>query len=243
MCTGIEIAALAAAAALSAGGAAVSQHEATSNANNVAMARNRALQATLDRTRGMSKDSRAVFDKRAEEIAPAKLAKTQEDVTANRTAGLTDAVDKATPADVPLAGSAPAVVKSEVASRMKDAMESGINRAKALGKLGGYGDLWSQEGFANQDASRNIDVQQNLISGQMSMLPYQQQLAELRATRAPSLWGPVLQGAGSVIGSAAGAGMLPGGSVAKAGAGGLGLLDWSKLPVGGTLVGSPFGAG
>jgi hypothetical protein len=207
MCTGLEIAALASVAgsALAAGGGIMQANEASENQARIADARNRELQATLQRTKKLSKESRDIYKTREQQIEPEKAAQNQADATADRTATLEGAIPESAPEEVPLSGSAPTVVKSEIAKKMLAATGEAKEQARALGKVGGYGDNWFQQGLYTNDADRRLGIPQNFISQEMALLPQYQDYAEYSAYKPSSGFGEIMQGAGNLIASAGGA--------------------------------------
>jgi hypothetical protein len=206
MCTGIEIALLAGAAALSAGGAYVSSNESSKNQQRIVDARNRELQANMRMNRKLNKESRGLFNERVDDAGGALPR--QEELTADRTAGNVAAVDTAAPEAAPLSGSAPDVVKSDVAKQMLGATTAAKESAKAQGKLGGFGDLWIDQDIANADTSRRMAIPANFVQGNLTMLPHLQDYASTAAYRPSSGIGEAMMGAGSVMGMAAGSGKL-----------------------------------
>lgn len=208
MCTGVELAVLAAAAAASAGGAYIQNQESSDNNARIAQARNKELRDTLARNQEISDRSRDIFKLRQEEVAPEATKQRQEELTTDRTDKLTDVVTGENPENVPIKGSAPQVVKSEIAKKFLAASDKAKANAKALGTLGGYGDLWLDQGLKDTDAGLGIGVQQNLIKGNMGILPYSQDFAGYQAYRPSSGIGEMMQAAGSVLGGAAGSGAV-----------------------------------
>jgi hypothetical protein len=180
-------------------------------AEDQAAARNRELMKTLEKNDAIAAQSREVFDKRRGEIQPDQMGQAQEEATASRTGVLEQAVAAAPPGEVPLSGSAPDVVQSEVAKKMQTAVSQGKDQARALGKAGGYGDTWFGQGIANQETGRNLDVNNNFASGNMAILPYLQDFAEIEATKPISPIGGVLSGFGGALGSFMGGGPTIGG--------------------------------
>lgn len=207
MCTGLEIAAIASVlgSAAAAGGTYISQQETNKNAQAAADARNRELQATLKSTNKQSDIARNIYQQREDQIQPAVMDKSQEDATASRTATLEGAIPASAPEAVPLSGSAPAVVKSEVAQKLLDATGEAKTQARSLGKLGGYGDMWFNEGLKSNNTDRNLSIPQNFISNEMALLPFSQDFAEYGAYRPSTGIGEIMAGAGNVIGAAGGA--------------------------------------
>lgn len=229
MCTGLEIAALLGSAVLSAGGTAYAQNEASSNAAAEAAARNRELNLTLDRNDKLADEARKTYDTREEEIQPKNLRKDQAEATADRTQTLESAVAPAEPGSIALSGSAPEVVRTEIAKRMGGTMREGIDSAKRLGKLGGYTDSLFNQDVANNAAGRDIGVTQNAVAGNMALLPYAQDFAGYQARKPSSGIGEVVAAGGQALGAAAGSGALaPGGRTAS-------YLSQFKMPRAGVV--------
>ena len=179
----------------------------------MAEARNERLNNTLMKNDALAKQSRDTFNERAQKITQDQMQQTQQEATDTRQQDLEAAVaETPSPAeDVALSGSAPKVVQSELAKRMGEALDKSKDQAKKLGKLGGYGDSWLEQGFNDVNAGRNIAQDANFASGNMAIMPYQQDIAEMRASKPISPIGGLLQGFGSMMGSYAGGG----GSVPK----------------------------
>lgn len=210
MCTGMELALLAAGTALSGGGAYLSNKEANENAAAMTRARNDELALTLAKNRELADRSRKVYDERMADSTAERFGERQEDLTDRRTDTLTSAVQGVDADSVPISGSAPTVVKSEIAKKLLGATKSAKESAKALGTLGGYGDLWFDQGLQDASAGRDIGVLSNFQQGNMGILPYSQDFAQYAAYRPSSGLGDMMQAAGSVIGGYAGSGKLAG---------------------------------
>lgn len=209
MCTGLEIAGLVGGLASTAGGL-VTANEQQKNAERQAEARNNELKRTLLKNDDLAKQSRETFNERAEKLKGDQMAEDQQAATEKRTDTLEQAVEQTpvSPDDVSLSGSAPTVVKSELAKRMGDALAGSKAQAQAQAKLGGYGDSWMNQGFADVEAGRDLNQQANFASGNMSILPYQQDIAEMRATKPISPIGGLMQGLGGMLTSFGGSGGL-----------------------------------
>jgi hypothetical protein len=210
MCTGLEpavIAALVSAAgsAVAAGGTMYASNEASKNAERAAAARNKVMDDTLKRTSDLAKDSRDIYKQREAQIAPEAAAASAEDATAARTATLEGAIPDSAPEAVPISGSAPTVVKSEIAQKLLDATGEAKSQARALGKVGGYGDAWFNQGLESGNTERNMSIPQNFIQGELGLMPYSQDFAEYRAYKPSSGIGEIMTGAGNVLASAGGA--------------------------------------
>lgn len=202
----MEIAALIGTAASTVGGF-ITQQEQQANIQRQADARNERLNQTMLKNDALAKQSRAEFDARQQKATGDAIEQDRADKTAERTQALTDAVDS-TPAaaDISLSGSAPTVVKSELAKRMATALGQATDSAKAQAKLGGYGDSWLGQGFQDVAAGRNIGQNANFAAGNMAILPYQQDIAEQHATKPISPIGGLLSGFGSMLSSYGGSG-------------------------------------
>ncbi len=192
---------------LSVGGTAMTAAAQQKQAEAAAEARNNVLRQTLLKNDKIASDSRNLFDKRRAEVEPEPMQAAQEEATADRTATLEASVQQA-PEEMSLSGSAPQVVQSELAKRMMSAVEKGKSEAQALGKVGGYGDTWFNQGIANTSTGRDLGVNQNFASGNMALLPYGQDLAEQAAYKPISPFGSILSGLGSAFGSASGGGFF-----------------------------------
>lgn len=131
--------------------------------------------------------------------------------TAQTDRGNTAAGNITTPAgagenDIPLTPGAPKAVKSEIAKRMLGVYDNAVARAKALGRFGGYGDVWFNNRMGNEEAGRNIGFTNNLAEGQKALIVPEQQAAINGAGNNDALLGSILTGAGSVLGGYAGQG-------------------------------------
>lgn len=196
---------LAASAALAAGGAAVTSHENRKNAEGIAAARSRVLKDSIGRQRKYGEEARGYFDKRMEDYAPDAQPQTLDKAQTERTDSILKNVSSpATAGDIPLSGSTPQVVKGEIAKRMLTTFQQATDRAKAAGKVGGYGDNWLGNNFGVADTARRIGMVNNFSTNDAALLPAEQDFAQISATRQPSIWGPILSAGGNVMAGAAG---------------------------------------
>lgn len=212
MCTGLEILGMVAGPALSAIGAGIQQRQIAANQRRMADARNQELRRTLAKNDELAERSRDIFDARRKATQQTEMEDAQKKAEEGRQVELEAAVEDtpAPAANVSLAGSAPTVVKSEIAKRMAEAVSGAREQARRLGTLGGYGDMWLGQGFENMQAGRDLAHNANFASGNMALLPYQQDIAEMRAYKPVSPIGGLLQGAGGLLSSyAGGGGALP----------------------------------
>jgi hypothetical protein len=164
----------------------------------------------------LSDQNKEIFDQRTDKLSPEAQKQQQAEATASRTQTLSDAVSTAPPAgEIPLSGSAPDIVKSEVAKKMSDTIQFGKDQAKALGAAGGYGDTWFGNSLDTAGAGRDIGVNNNFATGNLGILPYAQDFAQIEATKPMGMLPGIMMGAGNALGSFAG-GMPMGGPIVKA---------------------------
>lgn len=200
---------MAASAALSAGGAAITRSEQDANANSIASARNGVLQQYLDRQRKLGQEGRGYFDKRMEDYAPGKQGEALDKAQTERTDSILKDVSAPNTDAIPLTGSTPQVVKGEIAKRMLTTFQQATDRAKAAGKVGGYGDTWLGNNFGVADTARRVGTVNNFSQNEAALLPNEQQFAEIAARKQPSMWGPILSAGGNMLAAGAGRGWNP----------------------------------
>jgi hypothetical protein len=211
MCTGIEIALLAAGAAASAGGAIISRNESQKNAAAVATARNNELRLSLARQKDYEDRSRTQgVQKALANFSPDEQAKQFTADQGRRDQAIADAV---TPTqgvgDIPLptgTENAPTVVKDNIAKRLRDVFNTATDNAKLAAKPLSYADMLAGNNIPLTEAGRVVDTNNSFSRQEAAMLPAQQDFAAYMAQRNPSLWGPVLQATGTALAAGAGSG-------------------------------------
>lgn len=211
MCFGAILPALLG-AGLSIAGGAIQRREEDANARRQRDARNEELRRTMAKNDVLASQSRSIYDKRAKDIAPAAMENIQAGQQAERTDAITDSMPDLE--DIPLAGSTPEVVRTEIANRLAQVLSEGKEEAKALGRLGSYGDSWFQQGARNADVGRRLAVNSDYTAGNLAILPAAQDIAETRAYKPISPLGGILQGLGNAIGSGGGS-FFGGGGLAR----------------------------
>lgn len=207
---------MAASAALSTGGAMISSNEAQANQERVANARNSVLSQTLDRQAQWGKEARGLFDTRMNDYQPATQGESLTKAQDARTADITKNVTAPTASDIPLSGSTPEVVKSEISKRMLATFQQAQDRAKAAGKVGGYGDNWLGNNMGVTDTARRVGTINNFSGNDAALLPARQEFAEVGARQPASIWGPILSAGGNIAAAGAGRGWNPFGGTAGA---------------------------
>lgn len=206
MCTGFEIPlALAAAGGLaSAVGGAVSSNEDTTNASNIANARNGVLVQQLNKNTTLGNDARGSFNGSMAQVQPAAFGTAQDAATTARENSITSNLPTITPNTFPGAADSSSLVKGAYASAMEDALAKAKTRATAQGQLGGYGDMFFNQGLKDADAGRQIGTDVNAAKANTALIPALQDFAQADVYKPNSGLGGILQGLGSAFGSFAG---------------------------------------
>lgn len=199
MCTGLEFILPLIGAGLSAAGTAVTMNEQQKQAERQAEARNEELRRTLGKNDMLAQQSRDEYLRRQQDAKTNNM--DQKIQQKQRTKEAVQQIDTKpqTVADVPLAGDAPAVIKSDIAKKMSDALGRSKAEAAAQAKLGSFGDAWLNQGFKDQALGRDLSVNQDFANGNMALLPYQQDFAEFKATKPISPAGALLSGFGGLL--------------------------------------------
>ncbi len=195
-------------------GTVITTNEQRANAERQAKARNDKLQQVMSRNDQLAEKSQETFQNRMTDVQPEQAQNDQQAAESERAQALDTAVDRSAPT-IPLAGNAPAVVKSEIAKKMADVFAGGRAEAGRLAKLGARGDSWFNSGLQDTAAARDIGVQSNAAAGNLGILPHLQDFAETRAYKPISPWGAILSGIGSMAGSYGGGGYTTGGGLTR----------------------------
>jgi hypothetical protein len=253
MCTGIEIALLAAGAAASAGGAMITRNETAKNAAAQAQARNAELRASTERQRAYENRSRTEgVQKALDRFDPDEQAKAQAEETARRDTAIKDAVTPtAGVEDIPLAtgtDNAPTVVKDNMGKRLRDVFNLATDRAKLSAKPLTYADVLAGNNVSLTEAGRVVDTGNSFARQEAAILPSQQDFASYIAQQQPSVWGPLLGAAGGALSGFAGSGYagkiggkLLGAGTAAAAPAAAAATTFSGAPVS-FLDNNPFGS-
>lgn len=195
------------------GGGIIGRNDALSNAQAQAEARNASLAKNIGILDTFGQQNRDTFNTNMDNYAPATQQKLLTDAQTKRGDANVANITQDTGADIPLAGGDSAgnnASRSDLAKRMLSVYDGATARAKAVGNLGGYSDAWLQNNLNNAQASRDIGVTNNYAEGRKALVQPEADLAAAAAYKPPSIWGSLLQGAGSIA-SAAGGSKLGGG--------------------------------
>jgi hypothetical protein len=186
-------------------GGLMQRDDAQKNATAQAQARNSVLLDYLKKQQGLETEGRGFLDNTMAGYAPGAqdslLAGKQDARTAAATTAMGPMSD---PNSVTVSGSAPTAVRGEIAKRMLSAFQGATQRAKAMGQLSGYGDQWVENNSGIADSARRIGTLNNFSRGNTGILPSQMDLAQMAATKQPSIWGTALSAGGSCLTAASG---------------------------------------
>lgn len=217
---------LAASTAATVGGGIASRNTAKQNADaqamrnrQAALARNDVRDAYRKRTAEWGDQNEAEKQRLLAQQDAQPQRQQQDDLTAQREAAATSIQRAPTPTEAPISGSAPSVVQGEITKRLMDAYAQSRAGAAASAKLGGYGDTWAKNALDLTTSARKIDTRNNFSRGDMSLLPYDQELADAQVPQAKvqsNTWGELLTGLGKLGSAAAGSGAFAAKPVAAA---------------------------
>lgn len=214
----VAVGTMVAGTAASIGGGILSRNDALSNAQAQAAARNASLAANIGKLNTMEDQNQGIFGGNMARYAPdtqaAQLATAQQ-TRGDANAGAISAPDTS---GVPIQSDASPATRSDLAKRMGAVHDAATTRAKAMGTLGGYGDTWAANTLGNAQANRDIGVVNNAAEGRKALIQPESDMAAAAAYKPPSIWGPLLSGAGSIAAAAGGAGIGGGAGAGGAGA-------------------------
>lgn len=190
------------------------RNDALDAAQRKAEARNAVLRENIAKQEAFYGQNKGVFDANMSGYAAPAQAQRLQTAQDTRSSANTANVTQVDPNSIATQADASPAVKSEIAKRMLSTFNQATDRAKAMGKLGGYGDAWLQNQLGNRQADRDIGVTNSFAEGRKAILGPEQDAAEAAAYRPPSIWPTILKGAGSIMSGAAGAGVFKGAGAA-----------------------------
>lgn len=190
--------------ALSTAGGMFGRSDALANAAAQARARNESLAKNIGILNGFEDQNQKTFGGNIAHYAPEEQGKLLTD--AQTTRGNNNAAAISGPdMSLPIPADASPASRSDLAKRMLAVHEGATARAKATGKLGGYSDAWTTNQLNDAQANRDIGVTNNYAEGRKALIGPEGDLAATGAYQSPSIWGPLLSGAGSIASAAGGA--------------------------------------
>jgi hypothetical protein len=203
MCDPITAALVVASVGASVAGGGIAASESAKNNNRIVEARNKVLRETTAKNLALGDKNRAAFAQQINTMAPENTAAALAAAQADRGATLESAI---TPdaAEVPMAGDAPQVIKSELGKRLAETFAKSKASAGALGRFGGYGTQLQDEAIAEAGLGRGINTNNNFVRGNVGILPYLQDYAEYGASKPSSGLGQIISALGGMAGMAAG---------------------------------------
>lgn len=178
------------------------------SAKEKADAANKVLADNIKKQEGFYDTNKSTFDANTDKYTqPNQAAQLQSSQDTRGNANVAN-ITTQTADNVPVSGDAPAAVKGEIAKRLLGVHTAAVDHAKQLGKLGGYSDSWFKNQTGNTQAQRDIDFTNGFSESRKALLAPEQQLA-MQGT-GNEMWGPLLTGLGSAVGSFAGRSRAPG---------------------------------
>jgi hypothetical protein len=207
MCDPITAGVLAGAAALKAGGAYLDSNDAAGNAKRAVKAGNAGTQAIIDKNAEYQGQANDVFGSTLKGFEPSaqsgNLAQAQ---TAN-----TNTFNANAPTAEMIGGInstfAPKVVQDSAHTAIANRMATDALRNTAFGNLTGYSTNTADNGFALNDANRQMDTINNFAGENARIGQVARQAAVNNSQKAPSPVGGILSGLGSLAAMYAGLGM------------------------------------
>lgn len=203
MCTGLEIAAMAAGAA----GTAIQNSQQRRQEDAMAAASNDRLNQFLDRNKKREVEAAALFDNRAKTMQPDAVTASQTQAEQGRIADANRAIDSVAPTGaIPTKGSTESLIGNVYSGEANKSTALAKDTAAKGAAVSGFGDALFGQDMATADAGRRIGSVGALASDDAAMLPYYQDLAiaQARAKHKPGAIGSILQGLGMAGGSYAG---------------------------------------
>lgn len=178
-------------------------------------ARSDAMEAEAIRQKRYSDQAGAVWQDSLDQYDEPKQTQQLQDVEADRTAKIQESVGLSDGSEYNPGGSAPAVVKTEIAKKMGEAMKQGRQDAAGRARMGAFNSSMFNNDMNMADNRRGIGMYGTFARGSSNVLP-----AELQAANEEgagwATFGDILSGAGTAAGMAGAAGYNPFGGGASA---------------------------
>lgn len=191
-----------------AGGAGymMSKSDSLKNQQGMADASNAALATSNQKQQGFANTNAGTLGTDLSFYSP--TAQASQLGAAQQTRGNTNVANISGPDGAPqaaISAGTPPAVAAEYAKRAGVAHDYAAGVGSAEGNLGGYSDSTFQNSLRGQQAQRDIGTTNSFSNEEKGLLPAREQLAQTAAYKQPSIWGPLLQGAGGIAASAGGA--------------------------------------
>lgn len=195
MCTGLEIAALAAGTL----GSVVQGQEARKQQEAIVAAQNQQLRAFMDRNNQRSEDATALFETRKEAIQPDAVLATQAEAEDTRGSALDSAAASLPAEAAPTKGSTASIIGKVYESAEAREAEKAKKKRDAMAKTASFGDLLFDQQLGTADIGRKIQSITGLAQSDAALLPALQDLAgaEAAGNNQPGLFGQLLSGIGT----------------------------------------------
>jgi hypothetical protein len=216
MCTGVELA-LVASAAAQAGGSMLNARQESKNQQAKINARNNAAQQEVARQKTYQDQNDAAMKQSLQNFDKAKSEQSFGDLVAAREQAYENNAPAAEQFGA-ISADAPQVVKDDGARKVADQLSKSKAEAKALAKIGGTVDLFQNNGLAINQGANQIGTTNTLANGSLRTNVTEQAAAANNAGNKKSMFGDLLSAAGAIGTAATGA---AGGSALATRAGGV----------------------
>lgn len=235
MCTGLEIAALASSAALSAGSQIMNQQYQQDSQNRAIAAKNEATAANLKQLQPIQQDAQDQLQQSVSKFGPTTQAVGMAQAAQARSAAADDAVKSAPTYQSPISSGSKGRAAQLLSSAVGQGNIANTVQNNANSALRAYGDQNQANQISTARYGANIARDASAAQGIASLLPIQQQAAINNTYQPPSMWGPALglAGTGLSLGLAGGA-FSPGGGIDKFINGAPGVGSLSSAPMSAT---------
>lgn len=199
MCTGVELALMAAGA----GGQLIQANESQRQQDAMVSASNDRLNQFLDRNQQRSDEAAELFRERQSAAEADQAGQSRNEAVQTRETKATEAIDSTAPATAtPTTGSAASVIGKVYESEGAKGRDASKTRARAMAKTSGFGDALFGQDLATANAGRKIGTIGEFASSDAAMLPHYQDLAAAAAGQRnrPGPFGALLSGLGTAGG-------------------------------------------
>ena len=228
-------------------GSIVQSREANKNTKRAVEARNDAFATEQTRQQRYQDEAAGQFGNAIGRFDPAAQRQQMGETTASRTNALSSAIPEAAAggAGVPIQGSAPTVVNSEIGRAMQSAVAGSQGNANRLGRLGAYNDGLFSDNIALNRTGQNIGTIGNFSGRSAGLLPYEANVAAANSQKPSSGFGELLQliGTGASMAGMMGANPFGAGGPQVLGVGGAPSAKAGTFFPAGGGGGSSFGFG
>lgn len=196
MCDPLTVAAIAA----TVGGTAYNSKQQSDNIKAQTNAKNAAAAAEMTRQKAFQEEAASSFDNTRAPFENGKQIQALDQNVQQREAASDAAIEGQPQYESPGAGSAPDVVKGEIARRVAKGSTDAKSEMARGAKLTGLGDLFFNNSVNLTKGRRDLGMINDMSTRSASLLPLEQQVAANNASKSPNMYGDMLKAAGVAAG-------------------------------------------